>query len=365
LLAVVHNTSDVVTVVDADGTVRYVSPSIESMLGYLPHERVGRSCFDLLHSDDLPRARSTFAEALRRPRDTLALGVQIRHRDDSWRQVEVAGTNLLDDGTVRGIVITWRDVTDHKRAEKALKESEQRFGSSFREASIGMALVGTDGRFLQVNRSLCEILGYSEEELLRKNFRDITHPDDLEADVEQVRRMLSGEIKTYQKEKRYFHKDGHVVWILLSVSLVHDEEGKPLYFISQIQDITERREAEEKIRFQARLLDEVGEAVIAIDLEGKVVYWNRAAEELYGWSAQEAIGCLGVEVTASEELWERADEIMSELRAMKSWAGEYQLRRRDGSLFPALINVTPVHNQLAKLQRPHASESRVTIGPNL
>ena len=216
LLAVVQNTSDVVTVVDAEGVVRYVSPSIERMLGYRPQERMGRSCFDLLHPDDLPRARSTFAEALRRPGDTLALGVRMGKRDGSWRQVEVTGTNLLVDGTVRGILINWRDVTDHKRAEKALEESEQRFGSAFRDAAIGMALVGTDGRWLQVNRSLCKILGYSEGELLGKTFQDITHPDDLEADVEQVRRMLAGEIETYQKEKRYFHKDGHVVWVLLT-----------------------------------------------------------------------------------------------------------------------------------------------------
>src|SRR3712207_823967 len=106
-----------------------------------------------------------------------------------------------------------------------------------------MAVVGTDGRFMQVNRSLCRIVGYSEEELLEKTFQEITHPDDLRADVEQVRRMLSGEIETYQKEKRYFHKEGHVVWGLLSVSLVHDEEGEPLYFVSQIQDVTERKRA--------------------------------------------------------------------------------------------------------------------------
>jgi PAS domain S-box-containing protein len=171
LLSVVQNTSDVFTVVDAEGTVRYISPSIEEVLGYQPQERVGRSCFDLLHPDDLPRAKSTFVEALQRPGHTLALGVRIRHRDDYWRQVEVTGTNLLDDETIRGIVINWRDVTDHKRAEEALRESEQRFGSAFRDAAIGMALVGTDGRFRQVNRSLCEILGYSEEELLGKPSR--------------------------------------------------------------------------------------------------------------------------------------------------------------------------------------------------
>jgi diguanylate cyclase (GGDEF)-like protein/PAS domain S-box-containing protein len=293
LLAVVQNTSDVVTVVDADGTVRYVSPSIERMLGYLPQERMGGSCFDLLHPDDLPRARSTFAEALRRPGDTLALGVRMRKQDGSWRQVELTGTNLLDDGNVRGIVINWRDVTDHKRAEQALKESEQRFGSAFRDAAIGMALVGTDGRWLQVNRSLREILGYSEEELLGKTFQDITHPDDLESDVEQIRRMLAGEIETYQKEKRYLHKDGHVVWILLSVSLVYDEEGEPLYFISQIQDITERRRAEQRLReaeARYRTLVERMPAVVYIQEIGSsesAMYMSPQIETLTGYSPEE------------------------------------------------------------------------------
>jgi PAS domain S-box-containing protein len=108
--------------------------------------------------------------------------------------------------------------------------------------------VAPDGRFLRTNRSLCEILGYREEELLEKSFQDITHPDDLDADLDQVRRMLVGEIRTYQMEKRYFHKEGQVVWVLLSVSMVHDEEGDPLYFVSQIQDISERKRAEQKIR---------------------------------------------------------------------------------------------------------------------
>jgi diguanylate cyclase (GGDEF)-like protein/PAS domain S-box-containing protein len=293
LLEVAQNTSDVVTVVEADGTVRYVSPSIERMLGYLPQERMGKSCFDLLHPDDLARARSTFAESLRRPSESLTLGVRMRHRYGSWRQVEVTGTNLLDEQTIRGIVMNWRNVTEHKRTEEALKESEQRFGSAFRDAAIGMALVGTDGRFLQVNRSLCKILGYSEQELLGKTFQKITHPEDLESDVEQVRRMLDGEIETYQKEKRYLHKEGQVVWILLSVSLVHDERGEPLYFISQIQDVTERKRAEERLRkaeARYRALVERMPAVVYIQEIGgldSAIYMSPQIEALTGYSPEE------------------------------------------------------------------------------
>src|SRR5207253_1112924 len=140
------------------------------------------------------------------------------------------------------------DITDRKRAEEALRESQERFRSAFGSAAIGMALVAPDGRWLQVNRSLCEIVGYSEEELLATTFQAITHPDDLEADLGYVRQMLDGEIQTYQMEKRYFHKHGQVIWILSSVSLVRDAQDNPLYFISQIQDITARKQADEALR---------------------------------------------------------------------------------------------------------------------
>src|SRR6202048_5034235 len=104
------------------------------------------------------------------------------------------------------------------------------FQNAFELAAIGMALVSPEGKWLRVNRAMCEITGYSEAELLERTFQDITHPDDLEADLENVHKMLAGEIKTYQMEKRYLHKNGSVVWILLSVSLVWTTPGEPLFF---------------------------------------------------------------------------------------------------------------------------------------
>ncbi len=131
-----------------------------------------------------------------------------------------------------------------RQAEELLQESESRFKGAFNHSAIGMAMVSPEGRFLRANASLCKMLGYLEAELLAKTFQDITHPDDLEADLNFVRQMLAGEIETYSMEKRYFHKLGHIVWIQLSVSLVRDSGGAPLYFISQIEDITERKQME-------------------------------------------------------------------------------------------------------------------------
>lgn len=140
--------------------------------------------------------------------------------------------------------------------------SDSLFQSAFEFAAIGMALLSVEGKWLRVNRSICEITGYSEVELLERTFQDITHPDDLEADLENASKMLAGEINTYQMEKRYFHKNGSIVWILLSVSLVRTQSGEPLFFISQIQDITRRIMSEQQLaeasaqikRLQERLL---------------------------------------------------------------------------------------------------------------
>jgi PAS domain S-box-containing protein len=121
------------------------------------------------------------------------------------------------------------------------------FQNAFEHAAIGMALVAPEGKWLRVNRSVCEITGYNEEELLQRSFQDITHPDDLDLDLANVGKILAGEIDSYQMEKRYLHKNGAIVWALLSVSLVRDNDGKPRFFISQIQDITSRKESERQL----------------------------------------------------------------------------------------------------------------------
>lgn len=129
------------------------------------------------------------------------------------------------------------------------------FENAFHHAAIGMALVALDGSWLRVNRSVCELLGYSSAELLHTTFQAITHPDDLEADLKFVRRLLLGDIQTYRMEKRYYHKQGHIVWGLLSVSLVRNHKDEPQFFISQIQDITDRKHFESQLAEQQRELE--------------------------------------------------------------------------------------------------------------
>ena len=137
-----------------------------------------------------------------------------------------------------------------------LATPEELFETAFAEAPIGIALVGLDGTWLKVNRALCELVGYPEPELLTLTFQDITHPDDVDADLALARQLEAGEIPSYQMEKRYITRTGEVIWVHLSVSLVRDREDRPRHFISHIQDISPRKRDEEALRRDRRALDE-------------------------------------------------------------------------------------------------------------
>lgn len=300
--ALVEHSRDAIFLTDGDGHILAANPAASSHFGYGEAElcRLGRA--GLVDPSD-PRVA-----ALRdAPPDTTLVEVELRHRrqDGSVFPAEVTATIFRDrSGRRRGCIVI-RDITARKFSEEALQESEERFRSAFAHAAIGMALVGLDGRWLRVNRSLCDLLGYGEAALLATSFQAITHPDDLDLDLRQVERLLAGAILDYQLEKRYRHRDGRYVWALLSVSLVRDERGQPVHFISQIQDIDGRKRAEEALRAsEARLqtfLDNASDLIQSVDERGRILYVNRAWEAALGYRAAEARRLTIFDIVAPEE----------------------------------------------------------------
>ena len=157
---------------------------------------------------------------------------------------------------------TMVDITERKRAEEQLRESEQRFRSTFEQAAVGISHMSLDGTWLRVNQRLCNIVGYRREELLQRTWRDITHPDDLEEDLANLQEVLAGVKDSYTMEKRYVSKEGSIVWVHITISLLR-ADGKPLYLIAVVEDISDRRRAEEALReseAQLRTLNETLEA---------------------------------------------------------------------------------------------------------
>ena len=178
--------------------------------------------------------------------DTLSGPALLIAHDGSEIPIDHSAAPIRTDrGLIQGSVLVFRDVTERRRADQALLEAEQRYRATFDNAAVGIAHVALDGRWLRFNDAVCVITGYSAAELRHMTFADITHPDDLPADSELARRVAAGEIPTYSLEKRYFRKDGSLVWVMLTVSLLRDSVGAPQCFISVLEDITARKAAEE------------------------------------------------------------------------------------------------------------------------
>ncbi|MBH8553919.1 PAS domain S-box protein [Nostocaceae cyanobacterium CENA357] len=263
----------------------FFSARWKQMLGYEEQEisnhldeRVKR-----VHPDDLDCVTKAVADHFVKTTPFYINEHRVLCKDGSYKWILDRGQALWDEnGKVVRMVGSHTDITEHKQAEEALssllnqletiveqrtaeltkinesleaeiihrqqieealRESEQRFRATFHQAAVGIAHVETNGRWSLVNQRLCDIVGYTPRELQLRTFQDITHPDDLDADLKYVEQMLTGDIQTYSMEKRYFRKDGSIVWINLTASLVREVSGLPKYFIAVIEDISERQAA--------------------------------------------------------------------------------------------------------------------------
>ncbi len=378
-----------------DGYLDYYNRRWYEFTGFTEGRGGDPSWAPILHPDDLELCKEVWYGAVR---SSQPYEIEYRFKDrqrGDYRWFLGRAMPLFDES---GQVVKWfgtcTDIDDQKRAGEVLRRahaelesrvagrteelsealnslrlSEARFRGAFDAAAVGMALVSPEGRWLQVNHALCEIVGYSEAELLATDFQSITHPSDLDDDLDQVRRVLAGELASYQKEKRYVHKRGHTVWIVLSVSLIRDADGCPSHFVVLIEDVTPRKRAEEALREETTLRNAVlasaNIAIIATDATGSILIFNEAAERWLGYSADEMVGRQSPEVIHdSREVAQRAEELTKELGrpiavGFEVFAAsvdggicderDWTYVAKDGRRFPVRLWVTALHDARGKV----------------
>jgi len=306
--------------------------------------------------------------------ESQLLATRVRSASESARQTSV----MFAVGMVANLVIialafryAGRQVSRLAEAEATLRMSETRFRGTFEAAAVGMAVVAPDGKWLAVNRSLCNTVGYTEAELLATDFQSITHPDDLASDLDQLQQLLAGELSSYQMEKRYVHKVGNLVHIKLSVSAVRDDAGRLLHVVALIEDITARKQAEAALRESEerfRLLVEGvrDHAILMLDPHGRIVSWNAAAMAMKGYQAEEIIGQHFSKFSIDDlDQGASPDRRLAIAQSEGRWQGEGRRKRKDGSLFWANVLISPLKDQdgglrgFAKVTRDVTERRRV------
>jgi PAS domain S-box-containing protein len=255
----IDSTADGILVVDRQGTMVRYNQKFAVMWNIPRH---------VLESRDDNQALSSILEQLKDPKGFMNRVMELYNHPEvaSYDVVEFADGRVFERYSqprrngeeIIGRVWSFRDVTERRRVEEALKESEERFRATFEQAAVGVAHVRPDGRFLLVNHKFCDIVGYTREELLGKTFQEITYPYDLKADLQNVQMLLANIIQNYSLHKRCIRKDGSFVWTNLTASLVRKTTGEPAYLIGVLEDISEHKKLEEQLS-QAQKMEAIGQ----------------------------------------------------------------------------------------------------------
>ncbi|HTU98458.1 MAG TPA: PAS domain S-box protein [Solirubrobacteraceae bacterium] len=266
-----------------------------------------------------------------------------------------AGGRADAGGGVACVLGMMQDVTDRLEAENARREAQELFETAFSHAPIGMALIAPDGRWLKVNRALCAITGWPERELLQRPFAEITHPDDLSADADQLAQLQAAEIRGYQFEKRYIQRDGTVIWAEVSVSLVRGAGGAPRHYIVQVEDITERKEAERRLQAaeaDARAERDHATAIIGamgegytLTMDGEIKAVNEAMCLITGFSSAELVGARDPYPFCPPEGVGQMTQVLSDIRAHGGGTHELTLMRANGERFEAECTTRPAREE--------------------
>ncbi len=348
--ALIETTSDFIWETDASGRYTYCSPQMEKLWGLKPGEMVGKTPFDMMPADDMRMATELFMKLANSPRPFNGLATTAYDSQGRLIFVETSGVPFFDDdGKLLGFRGITRDITERKEAEQALQASEEQFRAFFHTSAVGTVQLDLNGRFIEVNDRLSQITGYDRQELLGMTPMDLIHPDDRPHEREVLSAYLQGLIGDYQAEKRYVCKDGRIIWVQVNAALIRDAQGKPLRSAGIIQDITERKKAEEALRESEEKYRHIVEyaptGIYEIDYAGPGFRQvNDAMCQILGYTREELLA------SNPFDLLDNESQLRFQERIRKVLAGEpidesvaFRVFGKNGRMIWASLNIKMMH----------------------
>ena len=331
-----------------------LSPRAAEVFGLPTGKAITRTALrELLHPEDRELARLAVEKALADRSDYKIEYRITRLSGPAW--IATSGRGIYSNKTILGMTGVVQDITAQREIEEALRQSEERFRASFNQAAVGMAIAELDGRFEQVNERFTEILGYSQEELYRLTFRDLSYPDDIPATETAMRRLMAGEIKEYEIEKRYRRKDGDLVWSLTNVTILRDAQGQPDRFIGVIEDITKRKHAEEGLRRSEEELRALANSIPQLawmaEPDGHIFWYNSRWYEYTGSTLAQMLGWGWQSVHHPDHLARILPVWKQALASGEPWEDTFPLRGADGEYRRFLSRAFPIRDAEGSITR--------------
>ena len=336
LASIVESSDDAIHSVALDGSIVSWNRGAEGLFGYSSQEVIGKNAAILAPPGRGSEVRD-FLEAVAQGRTISPFDTALQGKDGRGTDVSLSISPVRNPaGEVVGAAGIARDIGERVRAVQRLRESEELFREVFEEAPVGMAVTDLDTRFTQVNAALCRMLGYAKQDLLGATCLDLTHPDDVETSCQRIEQLLRRDSGgCLEAEKRYMHRSGKAVWVRIRISLVRDSGGAPQYFVVHVEDITERRRAEEVLRESEErfriMADSCPTVLWVTNAQGGPQFINRAYKEFCGTTCEEVAGGRWQMLIHPDDSPAYAEAFQRAVREHAPFRAEARLRRSDGA----------------------------------